>query len=82
MQRILMAGVGADRQACDHSWISAGPETHIQQARTKLSAGPGVTVVCVFITAVPVTKLFAWGEGDSVGDMCYERRRAEEACLD
>jgi hypothetical protein len=33
--------------------------------------------VCVFITAVPVTKLFAWGEGDSGGsDMCYERRRA------
>jgi len=23
--------------------------------------------VCVFITAVPITKLFAWGEGDSAG---------------
>ena len=23
--------------------------------------------VCVFITAVPITKLFAWGEGDSGG---------------
>ena len=32
--------------------------------------------VCVFITAVPITKLFAWGEGDSE-DMCYERRRSE-----
>ena len=31
---------------------------------------------CVFITAVPITKLFAWGEG-IVEDMCYERRRAE-----
>ena len=34
------------------------------------------TTVCVFITAVPITKLFAWGEG-IVEDMCYERRRAE-----
>jgi len=32
--------------------------------------------VCVFITAVPITKLFAWGEG-IVEDMCYERRREE-----
>jgi len=23
--------------------------------------------VCVFIAAVPITKLFAWGEGDSGG---------------
>ena len=23
--------------------------------------------VCVFIAAVPITKLFAWGEGDSAG---------------
>ena len=30
-----------------------------------------------FITAGPITKLFAWG-GE---DMCYERRRAE-ACVD
>jgi len=31
--------------------------------------------MCVSITAVPITKLFAWGEGDSGGhiveDMCY-----------
>ena len=32
--------------------------------------------VCVFITAVPLIKLFAWGEG-RVEDICYERRRAE-----
>ena len=32
--------------------------------------------VSVFITAVPLIKLFAWGEG-RVDDMCYERRRAE-----
>jgi hypothetical protein len=32
--------------------------------------------VCVFITAVPLIKLFAWGRG-IVEDMCYERRRAE-----
>jgi len=35
--------------------------------------------VC-FITAGPITKLFAWG-GRRVEDMCYERRRAE-ACVD
>jgi hypothetical protein len=29
---------------------------------------------CVFITAGPITKLFAWGEGDgAASDMCYER---------
>jgi len=37
------------------------------------------TCVC-FITAGPITKLFAWG-GRRVDDMCYERRRAE-ACVD
>ena len=38
--------------------VSTGPD--------QVSAGPaglGVTV-CVFITAVPITELFAWGEGD------------------
>ena len=30
-----------------------------------------------FITAGPITKLFAWG-GRRVEDMCYERRRAED----
>ena len=29
---------------------------------------------CVFITAVPITKLFAWGSGGIMEDMCYERR--------
>ena len=36
--------------------------------------------VCVLITAVPITKLFAWRKG-IVEDMCNERRRAE-ACVD
>jgi hypothetical protein len=31
---------------------------------------------CVFITAVPITKLFARGWG-GMEDMCYERLRAE-----
>jgi hypothetical protein len=35
--------------------------------------------VCVFITAVPNTKLCAWGRR-IVEDMCYEIRRAE-ACV-
>ena len=34
-----------------------------------------------FITAGPITKLFAWGGEESGEDMCYERRRAE-ACVD
>ena len=36
--------------------------------------------MCVFITAVPIIRLFAWEEGDSgsgVQGMCYVRRRAE-----
>ena len=37
-----------------------------------------ITVVpCVFITAVPITKLFTKGGGGEVEDMCYERLRAE-----
>ena len=28
--------------------------------------------LCVFITAVPITKLFAWGEGDSGGHVLQE----------
>ena len=38
-------------------------------------------IVCVFITAVPITKLFAWGGGGTIEDMCYERLRVE-ACVD
>ena len=34
------------------------------------------SAMCVFITAVPITKLFARGEG-GMEDMCYERLRAE-----
>jgi hypothetical protein len=34
------------------------------------------TWVCVFITAVPITKLFARG-GGGMEDMCYERLRAK-----
>ena len=29
--------------------------------------------VCVFITAVPIIKLFAWGEGDSGGHVLREK---------
>jgi hypothetical protein len=47
------------------------------------------SLVCVFITTVPSTKLFAWGEGDSGGHVKgdsgghvnYEVRRAEP-CAD
>jgi hypothetical protein len=37
--------------------------------------------VTVFITAGPITKLFAGGGRRRVEDMCYERRRAA-ACVD
>ncbi len=37
---------------------------------------PVLTSVCVFITTVPITKLFARG-GGGMEDMCYERLRAE-----
>jgi hypothetical protein len=38
--------------------------------------------VCVFITAVPITKLFARARGGGTReDMWYERLRAE-ACVD
>jgi hypothetical protein len=37
--------------------------------------------VCVFITAGPSTKLFAWG-GGILEDMCYYERRRAEACVD
>ncbi len=37
--------------------------------------------MCVFITAVPITKLFACVGGGTMQDMCYERLRAE-ACVD
>ena len=32
---------------------------------------------CVLITAVPITKLFARGGGGEMEDMCYDRLRAE-----
>jgi hypothetical protein len=32
---------------------------------------------CVFITAVPIIKLFAWGEGDSGGHVLRDRTREE-----
>ena len=37
--------------------------------------------VCVFITTVPIIKLFAWEGRGIVEDMCYDRRRAED-CVD
>jgi hypothetical protein len=34
----------------------------------------GEEKVCLFITAVPITKLFAWGEGDSGGHVLRETK--------
>jgi hypothetical protein len=50
-------------------------------SRRKKETSKADNHVCVFISAVPIIKPFVWGEGDSVEDMCYERRRAE-ACVD
>ncbi len=38
-------------------------------------------VMCVFITAVPIRKLFECVWEETMEDMCYERLRAE-ACVD
>jgi hypothetical protein len=41
--------------------------------RPGLTAGSlGPSIVCVFITAVPLIKLFAWGEGDIGGNELRE----------
>ena len=42
-------------------------------------SSPALSALCVFITAGPITTLFAKGRG-GVEDMCYERLRAE-ACV-
>jgi hypothetical protein len=41
-------------------------------AQRRASATPVCVCVCVFITTVPITKLFAWGEGDSGGRVLRE----------
>ena len=60
--------------------VSIEDEAYETQTRS-LSPGDNLGLplgVCVFITAVTIIKLFAWGRG-IVEDMCYERRRAQ-AC--
>jgi hypothetical protein len=39
--------------------------------------------LCVFITVVPITKLFAWGQGDSGGQVCKKEEKGaqEGACI-
>jgi hypothetical protein len=37
-----------------------------------IAGEPSCASVCVFITAVPIIKLFAWGEGDSGGHVLRE----------
>ena len=37
--------------------------------------------VCVFITAVPIIKMFAWREGDSGGHALYDGTREEPGTL-
>jgi len=37
--------------------------------------------VCVFMTAVPITKMFAWGEGDSGGHVLRDGTRGEPGIL-
>ncbi len=50
---------------------SKEPTHQLLQARNRLHT-PRVGQVCVFITAGPITKLFAWGEGDSGGHVLRE----------
>ena len=56
--------------------VRIGPQK-LNQYEFRLA--PADERVC-FITAGPITKLFAWGRR-RVEDMCYERRRAV-ACVD
>ena len=41
-----------------------------------IQGGAGAETQLLFVYAVPITKLFAWGRG-TVEDMCDERRRAK-----
>ena len=56
------------------------PTQTVQGAQVVKSLTLWRTSSVCFITAGPITKLFAWG-GRRVEDMFYERRRAE-ACVD
>ena len=38
--------------------------------------------VCVYITSVPNTNLFVWGDLGIVEDMCYERLQSETNVCD
>ena len=57
-----------------------GPEGATGTRSAALARGWTTQSVCVFITAGPITKLFAGGRR-RVDDMCYDRRRAK-ACVD
>jgi len=57
-----------------------GPRREGRQLTKARMAAVARTLIDVFITAAPITKFFAVGEGES-GGMCYERRR-DEACVD
>ena len=53
-------------------WVST---SRLNISRSLLNLTPNLQKqanVCVFITAVPITKLFAWGEGDSGGHVLRE----------
>ena len=61
------------------SWRNLHKAGNFQDTlKSKVKTQASCLGVC-FITAGPITKLFAWG-GRRVEDMCYERRRAE--CVD
>ncbi len=78
-------GVSYEGQ-CGDRRRAAPPTCRCSAARRRMAhyvgargqAGCWLALVCVFITAGPNTKLFAWG-GGILEDMCYERRRAEDA---
>jgi hypothetical protein len=66
----------SDKQQCIHCGVEVTELSTNKQQDSPISWSK-----CVFITAVPMTKLFAWGGGETMEDMCYERLRAE-ACVD
>jgi hypothetical protein len=66
---------GFTADALDPSIVSLNTNKSSSSGRRRRDV---IVSVCVFITAVPITKLFAWGEGDSgrmkleiKGETCY-----------
>ena len=59
-----------------HSVPSCSKASDEKAYITDILCDSGESLLCVFITAVPNTKLLACVGGGTMEDMCYERLRA------